>query len=271
MKISAFKKFDLTGKTAVVTGGATGIGYFMARGLALSGAKVILAARREDTLKASAARMTEETGNPVTWRVLDLASRKSTRSLVEYTNGLGGVDIFIGNAALDVWKPLEGFTDEDIDSMFHVNVIANIELTRDFLPHMRKNKWGRIIYSSSATTRCGSKQDGMTVYTANKGALNTFTQTVAAETGEDGITVNSIILGMYQTEMQQAVVKQLGEAGVAFEKTYSAMTAAGRLGRCEEVEGLIQLVASDAGSYITGAHLAVDGGMSIMLRPNNTP
>ena len=111
------------------------------------------------------------------------------------------------------------------------------------------------------------------MYTAVKGALNSFTRTAAAEAGHDGITVNSLILGMYLTDIVRGIFDQLDKAhgagaGAAAQNSFASMTALGRLGETPEVEGLIQLLASDAGSYITGANLAIDGGMSIMLRPN---
>jgi NAD(P)-dependent dehydrogenase (short-subunit alcohol dehydrogenase family) len=111
----------------------------------------------------------------------------------------------------------------------------------------------------------------MGIYSASKSAINAFARTAAAEVGHDNITVNTIVLGVYWTDMLRAhlarVREQVGlEAVQAFERSFAGMTAAGRLGNCEEIEGLIQLLASDAGSYITATNLPVDGGMASMLR-----
>jgi NAD(P)-dependent dehydrogenase (short-subunit alcohol dehydrogenase family) len=274
----AFDKFDLTGKTALVTGGATGIGYFMSRGLMRSGAKVMLAARRENVLKEAAAKLKSESkGGEVLYCGVDLGKRASVQALAAHAaQTMGGVDIFIGNAAQDVFEPIDKITDDAIDRMFQVNVSANIELMRAFVPRMRKNKWGRIMFSSSTTSILSSAQEGMANYTATKASLNALARTVAVETGHDGITVNSILLGVFLTPMLQEqfgfLEKSQGAAAVkAFTDGFTSMTALGRLARCEEIEGFIQLLASDAGSYITGSSLTIDGGLSVMLRPNPPP
>ncbi len=271
----AFKKFDLTGRTAVVTGGSAGLGYYMARGLMRSGAKVVIAARREQVLKDSAEKLAAEAPEgSVEYATVDLGDRSSTAAFAEsMLEKYRGVDIFVGNAGLDSFEPVESINDDVLDKVFQVNVTANIALTRAFLPHMREQKWGRFIYSSSATSVASSAQDGISVYSASKSAINAFTRATAAETGQDNITANSLVLGVYETEMYADVLKGLEaahgpEAALGMTRSFSTMTAAGRLGQCEEIEGLIQLLASDAGSYITGTNLAADGGMSIILRPN---
>jgi NAD(P)-dependent dehydrogenase (short-subunit alcohol dehydrogenase family) len=107
---------------------------------------------------------------------------------------MGGVDILVGNAGQDLFQPVDAITDEIHDQIMRVNFGANVDLTRALLPGMRARKWGRILYSSSATSVRGSAQEGMSLYTASKGALNAFARTVATEAGHDGITVNSLVL-----------------------------------------------------------------------------
>lgn len=272
---TGFEFFDLTGRTALVTGGSTGLGYNMARGLLKSGATVVIAARRESLLKEAADKLAEEApqGN-VDIATVDLQDRSSISDLAAATlDKFGGVDIFVGNAGADLFEPVDAITDERMDQIFQINVMANVALSRAFLPHMRQQKWGRLIYSSSATSVRGSAQEGMSLYTAAKSAMNAFARTAAAETGHDNITVNTIVLGMYWTDMLREHLKLVeGAAGreavQGFELSFAGMTAAGRLGDCIEIEGAVQLLASDAGSYITGTNFAVDGGMSSMLRPN---
>jgi NAD(P)-dependent dehydrogenase (short-subunit alcohol dehydrogenase family) len=186
---------------------------------------------------------------------------------------MGGVDIFIGNAAQDFLEHIEDIQDEHIDRMLQVNVSANIELARAFVPGMRKRKWGRFLFSSSATTVTTSPHEGICMYTAVKGAINNFAKTLAAETGHDNITSNALVLGIFYTDMIAAAEQHFrdteGEgAARKFLEDFVGITALGRAGRLEELEGLIQLLASNAGSYITGTNLVIDGGMSIMLRPN---
>jgi NAD(P)-dependent dehydrogenase (short-subunit alcohol dehydrogenase family) len=272
----AYKKFDLSGKTAFITGGGTGLGYFMARGLARSGAKVMIAARRENVLKEAAAKLTQEAaGNTVLYTKLDLADRNNVAAVAQHAiSTLGGVDIFIGNAAIEKNAKLEDLDHTAIDTMFQVNVTANMILTKLFLPHMRAKKWGRVMFSSSTMALRATAQEGMATYATCKSALNGFTRVAASEVGHDGITVNSLNLGTFYTEMWQTEIldvldKTYGPGtSDAFSKQFVANTALGRMGETAEVEGLVQLLASDAGSYITGADLCIDGGLAIMLKPN---
>lgn len=269
---NAFAKFDLTGRTAVVTGGGSGLGYFMSRGLARSGAKVLICSRREDLLADAARRLSDESdGSEVLYRTVDLAIRASLATFTdEALATLGNVDIFIGNAGLDSYEPIDALADDSIDTMFQVNVAANLALLRAFIPGMRANRWGRAVFSSSAMSLMGSPHEGASVYSAVKGALNAFTRTAATEGGHDNITVNAIVLGMFLTDMVAALASSADpeNQGREFLKQFGAITALGRLGECEEIEGLIQFLCSDAGSYVTGTSLAIDGGMTIMLRPN---
>ena len=270
----AYKKFDLTGKTAYVTGGGTGLGYYMSRGLLRSGAKVMIAARREDVLKDAAAKLTEESGgNEVLYSALDLSDRNSIADSSNHAiKTLGGVDIFIGNAAQECLEMLDDIKDETIDHMLQLNVAANISLFRTFLPHMRTKKWGRVIFSSSVTSHRATAQEGASAYITVKGALNAFARVSAAEVGRDGITVNSLIIGLHLTDIIKGIVADLNQQqpgmGDGFINDYSSMTALGHPGDCQDIEGVIQLLASEAGRYMTGGEIAIDGGMGIMGKPN---
>lgn len=273
--MKTFNKFNLSGKTALITGGATGLGFHMAKALAEAGATVLIAARREKVLREAAELLNSdpEIGD-VKWYPADLASRSSIRALSSHAiDTLGGVDIFVGNAGQDFNEHLLDIKDESIDQIMQVNISANVELVRAFMPGMRKNRWGRILFSSSVSTVVTSPHEGIGMYTATKGALNAFTRTVATEAGHENITANSLILGFFVTDMvrhAQELLRrnQSDEAAEKFMEDFVGMTALGRAGKPEELEGLIQLLASDAGSYITGTNFVVDGGMSIMLRPN---
>lgn len=273
----AFAKFDLTGRTAVVTGGGTGVGYYMARGLARSGARVLIGARRAEVLEKAAARLRDEAGGEVSSATVDLADRESIRSFADGAiSRLGGVDIFVGNAGQEFFQPIDALTDETLEQAMQVNLLSNLQLTRAFLPGMRKKRWGRILFSSSATSIAGAAAPGMTTYTATKGALNSAVHTIAAECGHDGITCNTILLGIYLTDILgnyfEMIRQSQGESARA--ATIAAMSsgsACGRLGRADEVEGLIQFLASDAAAYITGSNLCADGGMTTLLQPNPAP
>ena len=149
-----FEKFSLKGRLALVTGGGTGLGYHMSRALAQAGAKVLISARRADVLEAATAKLNAEPGvSNVSWHVVDLNNRDSIKALAAHAAGLGGVDIFIGNAGQDFNEHILDIKNSSIDQIMQVNVSANVELVRAFVPHMRAQKWGRILFSSSASTR----------------------------------------------------------------------------------------------------------------------
>ena len=268
-----FEKFDLSGKTALVTGGATGLGLHMARALGRAGATVILVARREAILsEATQQLLTDPLIKRVEWRSADLYDRGSVGDLAAgVLKDFGGVDIFIGNAAANNLQQIPDVKQESIDELFQLNFSANVRLVQAFLPGMRERKWGRIIFSSSIGSIGIVPRQGSAVYGATKAAINSFARTLAADFGHDGITANAIVLGVYMTEMlergQRERAKQGEEAARKFLKDLSAKSALGRLGDPAEVEGVVQLLASDAGSYITGTSFVVDGGMSIMMRP----
>jgi len=272
------RKFDLTNKTAVVTAGGTGLGYFMTRGLLEQGAKVLIASRREDVLQQAVKDLRNATPKgEISYKTVDLADRRSLEAFAESVNKeLGGVDIFIGNAGIDLFERVDDITDAAIDTSLQVNLSANIQLTRAFLPNMRKKKWGRVIFSSSVSSLVSGSTDGMSVYAATKAALNSFARTSAAEVGHDRITVNSLAIGVFGTDMLLQHLQGLDQTyGAGTAKTYtskiSSMTSLGRLGDPEELVGIVQLLASDAGSYITGQSIAIDGGISSTIWPNDSP
>lgn len=266
----ALSHFDLTGKSVLITGGGTGIGLAMTRALAGVGATVMMAARRESVLKEAADALNAQPGlGEVLWHPVDLTDRASTKALSAHaTNALGGVDVFIGNAGAEIHQPIDELTDEAIDQVLRVNLVSNMELTRDLLPHMRRNKWGRFVYCSSAASQFGSANDLMSVYGSAKSGINGFARYVAAEAGRDGITANSLVIGLTLTEMVAEHLKKSAELRHEFLVEAPAMTMPGRPAQPDEIGGLIQLIASDAGGYITGTSLAIDGGMTAMLRPN---
>jgi NAD(P)-dependent dehydrogenase (short-subunit alcohol dehydrogenase family) len=272
---NAFNKFDLTGKTAVVTGGGTGLGFAITRALLQSGATVLIMARREAVLKAAVERLRDELGcDRVLYLTVDLADRESVDSAAtQAVELLGGVDIYVANAAQEINQAVDAIEYEAVDRMLQVNVAANISLVKLFLPHMRQNRWGRFIFISSIASKLASAQEKASLYCSTKAALNAYARVAAAEVGHDRITFNNINPGMYRTEMLEQLLDDLHasdgvEATEQFIRDASSSTALGRFGKCEEIEGAIQLLASDAGSYITGADITIDGGMSIMLKPN---
>ena len=272
--VAPFEKFDLTGKNALVTGGATGLGYHMAKALARSGANVIIAARREDVLKNA---VKELQADPfiknVSYKIVDLIDRASVDALADHAISThGGVDIFVGNAASTFVEQIPEFKMKSIDEGMQLNLMSNMQLAKAFLPGMKQRKWGRFIFSSSIASVMVSPREGTAIYAASKAGLNGFCRQIAADMGHYNINANSLVLGFFKTDVYNAGVKYLQdtqgpEAAQKFINDFISAAALGRIADPSEVEGLVQLLASDAGSYITGASIAIDGGMSIMMRP----
>lgn len=265
---NVFERFNLQGRTALITGGSKGIGKGFAFALLEAGAEVMIAARGKDALKAAQSELKAGTGREPHLAVVDLYDRTSTEKLAkEALDRLGHVDIFIANAAVEHGQSVDGITDEALDAAVAANLASSILLTRALVPSMKERGWGRVIYLSSVTTSIASA-DGHGVYSATKAALEAFARVAAIELGPHRITVNTISPGVFYTEMAKTNMDQLGAEGAeAVYRSFAEMTAFGRWGDTGELEGAALLLASDAGSYITGSVLHVDGGLSIKMRP----
>ncbi|MET0985345.1 MAG: SDR family oxidoreductase [Steroidobacteraceae bacterium] len=271
----AVPTFDLTGRKAVVTGGSTGLGYAMAYALAQSGAKVMISGRRESLLKEAADQLSTALGSrdAISWCAADLYDRKSVDEFAAHAiKAFNGVDIFVGNAGAVHAEHVAQITLENIDAALQLNLVTNITLTQAFLPHMRKQKWGRILFSSSTASHLYAPHQGNIIYSATKSGLNGFARSIAGDLGREGITVNNLIIGVHWTSILRGIVADMRKGGMGDQADelvngFVRMTAVGRLGEVEDLHGIVQLLASDAGAYITGASIPMDGGTSIMMTP----
>ncbi len=263
-------RFDLTGRTAVVTGGSRGLGVAFTRALARAGARVLISARDNEQLEKTATALHEETGAEILTISADLGDREQALAFAEHALAkLGHVDIFVGNAGTAHQNFADAATVKDIDGLLEVNFTPNVLLTTAFAPGMKERKWGRIIYLSSCSAHASS-DDGHSLYAATKAALEAYARTAAVEFGLSGITVNCIAPGVFMTDLPKqrfdAMAPDLAEK---IYNSYADMTAIGRWGDPSELEAPLLLLASDAGSYITGTVLHVDGGMTIRARPRD--
>jgi NAD(P)-dependent dehydrogenase (short-subunit alcohol dehydrogenase family) len=245
--------FDLSGKVALVTGGSKGLGKAMARGLAEAGADVVLASRHEDELRRALDEVLKGTGRRGRYVVADLSRRAEADRLARTALELmGRVDILINNAGTNKPQAIDAINDEVWDQVLELNLSSVMALTRALVPQMRAHRWGRIIHIASIMALLSKEKRN--VYSATKSALLGLARASALDVGGDGITVNCIAPGPFLTELPASLLS------AAEKKDFADRTAVGRWGDPKELVGPVLLLASDAGSYITGTTLVVDGG-----------
>ena len=246
--------FDLSGRTALVTGGSKGLGKAMSAGFASHGADVMICSRNSDELEATASEIREATGRRVEYAVADLTTREGVTSLVEATQSqFGGVDILVNNAGSNNPQLIDQVDDEQWDEILQLNLSSCMALTRAFVPAMKEKGWGRVIHISSIIALAAAP--GRSVYAATKAGLIGMARAQAIELGPSGITVNCIAPGPFLTDLPAA--KLTGEQ----RNMVGQRTALKRWGETEELVGPALLLASGAGSYMSGSLIVVDGGI----------
>ena len=247
-------KFDLKGKVAIVTGSSKGIGKSIARGLAENGARVIVSSRKQQAVDAVAAEF-KEAGLEAVGIACHVGDRDAREALLAKTlEHYGRVDILVNNAAINpYYGPLEGSEEGVFDKIMEVNVKAPWMLSNLVLPHMKAQGGGSIINISSVEgIRPGF---GLGLYSATKAALIMLTKNQAKEWGRHGVRANVVCPGLVKTKFSQGLW--------ADEKLVSRFQKALPLGRIagpDEMAGVVMLLASDAGSYMTGGVYTADGG-----------
>ncbi len=252
--LPGIKLFDLTGRAAVVTGGSKGLGQAMAAALASAGADVLLVSRNGSEAEAAAAGIARDHGRKAIGRAFDVTVPEQAEAMfVEAERAFGRVDILINSAGINIRAPIAELTPAQFQQVMAVNVTGTWLCCRAALPRMRARGWGRIINLASALGLVGLA--GRTPYTASKSAVIGMTRTLALEGAADGITANAVCPGPFLTEMNRPIADTADG-----QKFVVGATALKRWARIEEIQGVAIFLASDAGSYVTGATIAVDGG-----------
>ena len=257
---SVKKLLDLSGKTAVVTGGSRGLGLQMAEALGEMGAKLALTARKQDELQEAVTHLKKQNIEAASF-ACDMGKREAIAPVAdEILKKFGKVDILVNNAGATWGAPAEEYPLEAWDKLVNLNLTGAFVLTQILgRKSMIPAKWGRVINIASIAGLMG--QDPRIVrtiaYNTTKGGLVNFTRALAAEWGQHGITVNAICPGFFPSKMTQATIGSTGEL-------IRDWTPTKRLGNDEDLKGLVVLLASEASRHITGQAIAVDGGATVI-------
>jgi 3-oxoacyl-[acyl-carrier-protein] reductase (EC 1.1.1.100) len=244
--------FDLSGRTALVTGASGGIGHAIARSLAGQGARLGLSGTRQDVLE----RLAAEIGGGACALPADLASPGGADGLIEAAAAsLGGVDILVHNAGLTRDGLAVRMSDDDWAKVIDVNLAAGFRLIRGALRGMMKKRWGRIIAITSVVAATGNA--GQANYVASKAGLTGMIKALAQEVAGRGITANCVAPGFIETDMT-AGLPDARRAAVL------ASIPAGRFGSADDVAPCVSFLASAEAGYVTGQTVHVNGGMAMI-------
>ena len=250
--------FDLTGKTAIITGSSRGIGKAIAHRLAEHGANVVVSSRKADVCEAAAAEINEKVARRAAISIpANIAAKDALQHLVDETNrAFGQIDICVCNAASNPYfGPMGGISDEQFLKILQNNIVSNHWLINMCAPQMRERKDGAVIIISSIGGLRGSPVIG--AYDISKAADMQLARNLAAEFGPDNVRVNTIAPGLIQTDFAKALWDN-----PQILKTYTEHSCLKRIGQPDEIAGMAVFLASKAGAFTTGQTFVIDGGQT---------
>ena len=252
--------FDLTGKSAIITGSSRGIGKAIAYRLAEHGANVVVSSRKLDACQEAANEINELVGRKAAIAIpANIAAKEALQNLVDETNrAYGKIDICICNAASNPYfGPMSGISDDQFTKILQNNIISNHWLIQMCAPQMRERKDGAVIIISSIGGLKGSPVIG--AYDISKAADMQLARNLACEFGPDNVRVNTIAPGLVQTDFAKALWEN-----PAILKSSTGRAALKRIGQPDEIAGMAVLLASKAGAFLTGQTLVIDGGVTAL-------
>lgn len=252
--LPGIKQFDLSGKTAIITGGSKGLGLAMAAGLASAGANLMLVGRTAAEGESAARQLSQQFPIRALSFAADITDQQQTEAMAQATlEAFGQIDILINSAGINIRGPIDELSPAEFNQVMEVNVNGTWLCCRAITPFMKKNNKGSIINLASTLGLVGLAN--RTPYTASKGAIVQMTRALALELAPFNINVNAICPGPFLTEMNYPI------AGTAEGQQFVVgATALGRWGHLREIQGAAIFLASEAASYMVGSMLTVDGG-----------
>lgn len=251
----ATRLFDLNGKVALITGGGSGLGNAIARGLAEAGATVVLNGRRREKLEEAVAAL-RQAGFTAGLATFDVTDSVAVNAGVATTVAeFGAIDVLVNNAGMQHRQPIEDFTDADWLTLMNTNVNSAFYVARAIIPAMKARRSGKIINICSVLSFIS--RPSIVPYATSKGALAMFTKGVAVELASHNVQVNGIAPGFYKTEMNTALF-----TNPEFDSWVCKRTPAARWGNPDELAGTAVFLASAASNYVSGQIVCVDGGFT---------
>ena len=249
----AFAPLDLSGRTAVVVGGTTGIGRALTVGLAQAGADVVPTSRRQDVVDEAAA-LVESAGRRTLRVTTDVADEASVAALLAAAvTQFGKVDILVNCAGRTKRTPTLDLSDGEWNDILETNLTGTLRTCRLFGRHMIERRYGRIVNIASLTSFVSMME--VAAYSASKAAVASLTKSLAVEWSRHGVMVNAIAPGVFRTALNQQLLDTTPRG-----QELLMRTPMGRFGKVEELAGAAVFLASDAASFVTGHMLVVDGG-----------
>lgn len=259
--------FDLSGKNAIIFGGAGGLGKLIAEAYAIAGANVAIASRKEENLKEAAKEIKASTGKDIHYYVCDATDETSVEAVAKKANDeMGTITILVNSQGMNKKKPILEFDVADFNAVMNANVTSVLITGKHFGKYMKEYGYGKIVNVSSVRGKIATKGPGNAAYCASKGAEDMLTKVMAAEFGPYGITVNAFGPNIMKTEMMTKIFEMRAkEAGVTVEKYLEIQGANLPMRRMSEPDdciGTALFLAAPASDFMTGNILYPDGGLT---------
>lgn len=250
--------FDLSGKTALISGSSQGIGFALARGLSEAGAKVVLNGRDQQKLDKACTKLAND-GLTVEALPFDVTDHRGVQTSIDaFEDVRGPIDILVNNAGMQHRTPLEDFDPDMFEKLLQTNIASVFHVGQAVARYMIRRKAGKIINIASVQTALA--RPGIAPYTTTKGAVGNLTKGMATDWAKYGIQVNAIAPGYFDTPLNAALVQD-----PEFSAWLERRTPAGRWGNVEELVGACIFLSSAASSFVNGHTLYVDGGITACL------